>query len=54
MRDTAKSREIIIHTDVIQLIQVTEHTNLRKLCDTGQKRKTEVTVRTLQYPVKSL
>ena len=43
-----------IHADVIQLIQVAEHTDLGKFGDTGQEHKAKVTVGTLQHTVESL
>ena len=43
-----------LHTDIIQLIQITEHTDLRKLSHTGKENKTKITVRTFQYTIEGL
>ena len=53
MGNAANSREIIIHADINQLVQVTEHADLREFGNTRQERKTEIAICTFQYPVES-
>ena len=43
----------LAHADVVQLVQVAEHTHLRELGHTCQECKTEITVSTFQHSVKS-
>ena len=49
--NAAQSIVCSIHADIIQLIQVTEHTYLRKLGHSGQENKTKITVSALQDTV---
>jgi len=43
-----------LHTDVIQLVQITEYANLRELRDSRQKYEAQIAVGTFQHAVKGL
>ena len=35
---------LVIHADILQVVQLTEYTQLRELCDTGQEYELDITV----------
>ena len=43
----------IIKADIIQLVQIAEHTDLREFSNSRKESKTQVAVGTFQYTVKS-
>ena len=51
--DTAKRGIIIVHANIIQLVEIAEHADLRKLRHPGEEHKTQVTVCTLEYTIES-
>ena len=49
--NAAYRRIVIVHADVLQLVQVTEHAYLRKLRHSGEEGKAQVAVGTFQYAI---
>ena len=50
--DAANGSILGLHTDIIQLVQITEYADLREFRDSGKEDKAQVAVGTFQYAVK--
>ena len=51
-RNATHSRIVIIHADILQLIQITEYADLREFRDSRKEGETQVTVGTFQNTIK--